>query len=91
MDETIDLKVDIGMQMRYIKQNFLGREDNFLHSTPKFVVIRKDYTSIHFKPFHHSIKEKTFQANPDLEINKLSKNIPHENLFCILVNALERT
>ncbi len=42
MEETIYLKVDRGMQMSHTEQNFLGREDNFLHSTPKFVVIRKD-------------------------------------------------
>jgi len=42
MEETIYLKVDTGMQTSHTEQNFLGREDNFLHSTPKLVVIRKD-------------------------------------------------
>jgi hypothetical protein len=42
MEETIYLKVDRGMQMSHTEQNFLGREDNFLHSTQKLVVIRID-------------------------------------------------
>jgi hypothetical protein len=41
-EETIYLKVDRGTQMSHTEQNFLGREDNFLHSTPKLVVIRRD-------------------------------------------------
>jgi hypothetical protein len=41
-EETIYLKVDTGMQMSYKEKNCLGREDNFLHSTPKLVVIRID-------------------------------------------------
>jgi hypothetical protein len=60
MEETIYLKVDTGMQMSYKESNFLGREDNFLHSTPKLVVIRIEETSTCFKPPHHSIKEKIF-------------------------------
>jgi hypothetical protein len=62
MEETIYLKVDTGMQMSHTTKNFLGREDNFLHSTPKLVVIRKDKTSTCFKPPHHSIKDKIFQT-----------------------------
>jgi hypothetical protein len=42
MKEINYLKVDRGMQMSHTEQNFLGREDNFLNSTPKLVVIRKD-------------------------------------------------
>jgi hypothetical protein len=77
--------------MTHTEQNFLGREDNFLHSTPKFVVIRKGKTSTCFPPPHHSRKEKIFQSNPDLEINRLSMNIPHGNLSCISLNAIQRS
>jgi hypothetical protein len=41
-EETIYLKVYTGMQMSYKESTLVGREDNFLHSTTKLVVIRID-------------------------------------------------